>query len=504
MNRVRGKSILWLSLIAILFGSMAMLPTVSSQTVPRLYISPSVVPTTGWGHPGDVYTISVNIENAEDLWAAGFKINFAPYASVVAVSNFQEGGFLSEEGTWNVVMATQLDIFHGTLYVALTRTPSGGDDWGVWGNGTLFTFRMAVMYAGNSLLDLTETTLLGFDRMPIVHTVTNGFYNGIYVGWGKGNSFGINPTKKVYVGDTFYLDARVKNPTDTPMYVRVRFDLLRDEDGRRFSIYTGQEYIDGGIGELPTPRYEYLYANGYTNTYGVGYGWNFQGTSPYLGAVGDGNYIWTDMADPGPIGFPIVGKFDFQDSSSFVQPVDWTREAIDKVEIEGYTLYASGLDEGNDLDTYMRFPDVAPYPPTIWVGSLWGDGTWGWHTVRWTTDPVSVYYPVTLTEAGLDMARVRYIMYWTADDVAHGRVDVDALRLKVEIRPNWAVPLVAPSYEILPGQELQLPSMMWTAKPGQQGHYTVQATVEYTAELVRWNYWGSNPKGRGFQIRPFA
>jgi len=491
---VRGKNILWLTIVAMLIGAMGFLPTGHSQTVPRIYIDPAEVPGGGaWGHVGDEYYLSVKIENAENLWAAGFKINFAPYTSVIKVSEFFEGGFLSEDGFYPANLAYTLDLFHGTVYVAITRIPMG-DIYGVYGNGTLMTFKIAVMEAGQSPLDLVETTLIDPTGAPIVHTATGALYNGIYVAFER---LAIVPGRRPRVGTTIEFKTKVYNPTDTPLRVMVRYDISRLEDGRLIVIRTGQEYFGWGFGETPPiARIDYLYADAYTGTYS-GYGWNEQGTAPFLDAVGDGNYIWTDMSDPGPLGFPIIGKFDFQD----IAPLP-ASESIGDVQIEGYTLYAAGLDEGNDLDTYMRFPNDMTGYPTVWVGSLWGTDVWDWHTVRWTTDTVSTLFPVAMTEAGLNAARVRYIMYWTADSVAHGRVDVDALRLQVTVQSKWANPLVAPEFIVPPFSYMELDPVVWTAKTDHIGTYNGVATIEYTELGTKWNSWGSRQKTFSFVIRP--
>jgi len=485
---------LWLSLVAILIGSLGMLPSGKSQTttVPRIYIDPAVIPGGGlWGHVGDTYLMSVKIENAEDLWSAGFKINFAPFASVLKLSEFTEGGFLSEDGSYPASLAYTLDLFHGTVYCAITRRPMG-DIYGVYGNGTLMTFKVGVMDAGQSPLALTETTLIDSAGNPIVHTSTDSFYNGIYVAFER---VAIVPGRRPKVGDTIRFKTLVYNPSDTPLRVKVRYDIERAEDGRLIVIRTGQEYFGWGVGETPPTNILYLYANAFV-PYQLG--WNLEGTAPYLNAIGDGNYVWTNgPATPGA--FPNTGKYDFEDVT--LGTVNTASQSISKVEIEGYTHYAAGLDENNDLDTYMRTP-VTEAGSTTWIGSLWGTDTWDWHTVRWTTTPIDGLWPVALTEAGLNGVRVRYIQYWTADNVAHGRVDIDALRLKVSIQLKWANPLTAPEFIVPPYSYLELDPVVWTAKTDHIGTYHGTATIEYTQVGSHWNSWGSRVKSFMFVIRP--
>lgn len=492
---------MWLTIVAMLIGAMGLLPTGSSQTttVPRIYIDPAEIPGGGaWGHVGDVYYMSVKIENVENLWSAGFKITFAPYTSVVAISELFEGGFLSEDGFYPANLAYTLDLFHGTVYCAITRIPMG-DIYGVYGNGTLMTFKLKVMEAGQSPLGLIETTLLDPTGTPIVHTATGSLYNGIYVAFQR---VAIVPGRRPKVGTTINFKTKVYNPTDTPLRVKVRYDITRLEDGRLIVIRTGQEYFGWGVGEDPPTRIEYLYANGFTGSYGAGWGWNYEGTAPYLGAVGDGNFVWTDAADMlNPDGgypgfYPYTGKYDFEDIAPLA-----ANEYIGNVQIEGYTLYGWGLDESNDLDTYMRTP-VTEAGGSVWIGSLWGDGTYGWHTTRWTTDTVSTLFPTAKTETGLNGVRVRFVMYWVADDLPHGRVDIDALRLKVSIPAKWANPLTAPEFIVPPYSYMELDPVVWTATTDHIGTYHGIATIEYTENGLKWNSWGSKTKTFSFVIRP--
>jgi hypothetical protein len=504
MNRVRGINIVWLSLIAVLLGSMAVNVGFSSAKT-KLYLDPARIPgPSGYGAIGESYVVSVYVDQVTDLWAAGFKIQYAPYVSVLTISEIYEGPFLATG--WDPYpnsptdFSYTVDLFKGFAYIAIVRLPNPDPEvprMGASGSGLLATFKLTTIESGECPIDITEDLLLDSNGSPIDHNTIGSIYEGLS---GSLVRVEVVPGKTVSVGEYTVFMTKVRNDGDRPLYIRTRFDISRLEDGRKIVLYSGDTYLDGGFGEDPPSWTDYLYVNDFTNTYGAAYGWNYEGTGPYLDAVGDGNFIWTDGADiPNyPAGFPITGKYDFADFALDPERV------ISRVDIEAYTKYAAGADENNDLDTYMRFPDVAPYPPTTWVGSLWGTGVWAWHTVRWTTDPVSVYYPSTLTNAGLNNARVRYIMDWTADDLPHGRVDIDAMRLKVTTIPlEWGVLAGDPEYLVVPpGGTVDLPMVSWTPKASHVGTYNVVATVEYTETFLKWNSWGSAQKTFKFNVVP--
>jgi len=143
--------------------------------------------------------------------------------------------------------------------------------------------------------------------------------------------------------------------------------------------------------------------------------------------------------------YPYTGRYDFED-------LPLAGRSISGITIEAYTKYEY-YDESNDLDTYMRRADEGG--GSTWVGSLWGEEDWGWHTVRWTADLVNDALPDLTTQYGIDHARVRFIMYWTADDLEHGMVWIDAMRLRIDFSP---IAPITPPYVILePGQTMQMP-----------------------------------------------
>jgi hypothetical protein len=492
---VRGKNIIWLSLIAMMLSVSMVNVGKAPVGNTKIYIDPGRIPEPGLlGHAGDQYVMSVKIDNVEDLWAVGFKIHFAPYVSVMVMSELYEGNFLSEGGYWPTFFTYSVTSFAGTADVSLLRLPQPGmGRVGASGDGTLMTFKLTILEAGEYPIELTDTILLDSQGMSMSHNVFNSYYYGVTASLVRVQ---VLPGRKVKVGEIMTLTSKVRNNGDVPMYVKVRFDASRAEDGRVLRLYSGQRYLGGGVGE--EPRHVYLYADGYTGSYS-GWGWVEEGTSPFLDAVGDGNYVWApdpsipwdETVNEMPAGFPIIGRFTFQDYT--LGPND----IVDNVILQAYTKY-DAYDEGLDLDTYARpSGDVGP---TTWVGSLWGSSTWGWQTVRWTATTWSGYFPVAKTQAGLNAAKVRYFMYWTGDDLPHGNAYIDAARLRVEFAS--VDPVDAPMFVVLPGQEIEISVVTWNAQADHVGTYQATATIEYTSELFKWNSWAAAQKTFKFEIVP--
>ena len=502
---MRGRNIIWLSLIAVLLGAMTVNLGVSAAPV-NLYLTPDQIPGPGLsGNVGDEYTVSVNVDDVNDLWGVGFEIHYAPYVSVLTISQIYEGPFLGEGWDPYEGMAPgtdfsyTVDLFSGIAYIAIVRLPYPDPEIpreGANGAGVVATFKLTVIEAGECPVEMKNSYLLDSMGDPIAHKATSSFYQGSTAMFVRTE---VLPGKLVNVGETMLWYTKVKNTGTSPLYVRVRFDISRLEDARKIVLRTGETYLDGGVGVEPPTWIDYLYVNAFTGHYGEGWGWYYVGAEPYLNAVGDGNYIWSDWSESDlPGHYPYTGRYDFDDFTLDPERV------IDSVVIEAYTQYPAA-DENMDLDTYMRTP-YTEAPPSQWLGSLWGTGTPGWHTVRWTTNTVTDIFPEMAGDDPyyLNGARVRFMLYWTADDGPHGEVQVDAMRLKVTTIPaEWGVIPADPAYvELPPLANLELGVVTWVPKLSHVGTYEVTATVEYTSEFLKWNSWGSKQKTFTIKILP--
>lgn len=450
---MRGKNIIWLSVIALLLGVIAA-PVVAPVGNTRVFIDPSLV----YGHPegsDNTFVVELKVSTGKDVYGWGIDIQIVALERVITPIAYEEGSFLKAPGVDTYWQLPAYDKINGIIHIGCTRL---GDTPGVDGDGTLAKITFQVLEAGNSPLDLVATKLIDSYGNLSPHAAVNGEYQGPVVNLVMKE---LPLGRSIAAGVTQVFMAKIKNEGDVPLLARVRWDLVR-EDGVMYNVYAGQN-----MWTTPPPSV-YLYCNGATNNYGNGWGWVREGNAPYLNAVGDGNYVWGPDPDiywlnatenDMPAGFPIVGRFDFED-------LPLAGRAIAKVTLEAYTKY-DYYDADNDLDTYAK--PMGETGPTTWIGSEWGTADWGWHTVRWTAKSWSEYAPQLLTQAGIDAARIRYFMYWTFDGGPHGRAYIDAIRLKVDFSP---ISPVTPPYVIIePHQMLQMPVMQFFTAPEDVGQY---------------------------------
>jgi hypothetical protein len=452
-----------------------------SSASTKMYLDPTTVPAPGLlGHPGDEYEMSLNVEGVDDMWSWGAEIHLRPYASVLNPSNFVEGAFLGEGwpldwtggGTY---FAYNVDSLHGIVYLAASRLekkdPFTGDPIpreGATGDGALVTFKLTVLEAGDSPIELVNTYLLDINGDPISHKATGSEYNGAMA---RLIRVQLPDGRHMTAGETFTMESKVKNEGDVPMTVRVRYDIVRAEDARTIVIRPGQTYLGGGLGE---PRlYEYLYVDEFGEWY---YEWNYPPEN--LFGEPDGAYI------EGDANAQWASLYSFED-------ITLGTRAIADIYLEGYTRYPNGATEAVDIDVY----DVTG--GFIWFGSLYGTPDWGWHGVRWTSDSVLVSNPALADETTLnDIQILVYNYHGDAPDI----IQLDSMRLRVEFAS--IVPVVSPTYVIDPYTEMELDPITWISDMDHVGTYELSATIEYTIDGYKWNSWGTAPRTSWFVIEP--
>lgn len=432
----------------------------------RMYIDPSRTPASEQiGYPGDEYTLSVNLDCAVNVWAVQFTIEVAPYVSVLSVSGFTEGDFLSEGGSHSTLFDYTTNAFAGRSTVTVMRRGDPPRE-GVTGSGTLASFKICVVEAGESPINLIDTTLLDPEGNLIRHKASDGFYVGSTASLIRVNLPG---GRKITAGENFTINAKVRNDGDIPLYVTVRLDISRTEDARKIEIRPGQTYFGGGLGE-PRP-FEYLYVDEFNELY---YEWN----NPPENLFGE------------PDGLYIEGDANAQWASLYsFESITLAGREIADIFLEGYARYPNGATEAVDIDVH----DVAG--GFAWWGSLWGTTDWGWHGVRWTTDSVLTTSPRLADEAELN--NVEILVYNYHGD-APNIIQLDSMRLKVEFANIF--PVVFPVYEVLPDEELELDDVIWVSTLDHLGSYELTATIEYTSEYFKWNSWGSKQKTLFFSI----
>lgn len=446
---MRGKTIVYMLIAVLLATPMLSLVAAAPVTNAKMFIDPAFVA----GHPegeDNTFTISIKVVNAKTVYGWGIDIGIAPLERVITPTAYAEGMFLKAGGTTYWVRPTY-DKTNGIIHLGATLL---GVSPGVSGDGTLATIDFMVLAAGECAIELLNTKLVDNNGELLPHNAFDGYYKGPTLNLVNKELSQADPS----VGQTLTFSSKVKNLADVDLYARTRFDLVRG-DGRLEMLYSGQMY------QTIAPPAEYFYINEYFPWICE---WTLVGDAPYLDAVGDGNYIYHD-GSVGPeyiVWFPVCGQFGFED-------IDLAGRTILRVELQAY-MKGAYLDYDNDIDTY----GITPTEPTAWLGSLWGTADYAWRTVRWTEDNVfPEIFPSVGTEEGFNALRVRYFMYWTADDLSHGPIWVDAVRLMVEYSP--VSPLDGPWTIVPAGEIVDMPILTWSLLPGDEGRYKGTCHAEY-------------------------
>ena len=472
---MRGKNILWIALIAVIFSSLLVnagmnLALAAPKT--RIYLDPSRLPEKPGtlGHVNDTYTLAVKIDNVENAWAVQFTVKHIPYVSVLVASYFREGDFMSEGGTFPTAFYATPNSFEGTVTFVIMRLGPYGSP-GVSGSGTLATLKLEVIECGEGPLDVINTILIApppgpGQVIPIPHETAGGYYHGCSA---RLISVSLPDGRKVTAGDTFTIETKVKNEADIPLNVTVKCWIQRAEDGRTIEIRPGQMYAGGGLGE-PRP-FECLYVDEFDEWY---YEWN----NPPENLFGepDGDYI------EGDFNAAWASLYSFED-------ITLGGREIAEINVLGYTRYPNGATEAADIDVYDVTAGFA------WWGSLWGTADWGWHGVRWTTDSVLTTCPYLADETNLnDVQMLLYDYYGDDPDV----LQVDSMCLKVEFA--GITPVVYLTWELQPGEVRVLPDIVWVSNEDHIGTYSLNAQIEYSCAFLKWNSWGSMEKDLHFWI----
>lgn len=439
---------MWIPLVLVL--GIAMLGTVNAPVTNTMI---RVQPDKIEGHPGDVFLVTITIEDVTDLYAFGFSLKFADFGKILIVSNTMDGGFLQP----NPFITKKIDLFHGIIQVGGTLI---GAQPGVSGAGMLYMIEFTVVEAGESELTLFDTVLLDSNLNPMPHQTRDGYYSGPTANLVRKT---VDPGRDMYVGQTMGITSSVKNNGDVPLYVRVRFDMLRD-DGRLFRMYAGQNAGPG----YPIAETVYLYVNEFVPIFND---WAKIGTDPYLDVPSDGSYI---------VGYDygeLDGYYGFEDLTlpPGVQILD--------VQLEGQT--DGPYDENMDFDMYSWGTSSGPF---AWLGSLYaaGIGLW-WVTPRWIGASVGDVLPEVLGEDPTELNNLGIVFYyWTADGAAHAPAIVNSARLAVTIGAPID-PMVPPVYVVEPNKILELPPFTWELGVPALGKYYVTVTCEFSYYESLWN-----------------
>lgn len=470
---MRGKNIILLTLIALL-ANATFTGIAFTQETPTTTMK--IEPATITGHPGDSFSVDIVVENVECLCAYQFKIQYAPYLSVLTVMNVLEGPFMevgSPPFTWND------DVFYGVLTVgSIILGMTGGSS----GSGVIATVDFYVLEAGKSPIELFDTRLIDCNAADIPHETIDAYYQGPYadlVEGGKTWAQVVPPgNRRVVPGETQSFHSEVINYGDVPLYVKTTFDMWR-EDAEHIALGAGQ-WTYGFSPELPEPIYLYLYVDGYDywNAFGFPYDFTHYGDPQYLDAVDyPTNYIEGNVMDE------FSGAYTFEDLA--LEP-PWY---VSNVKLEGMVQYPGGADDNMDMDMLGYVPGWG----AGWAGSLWGTDSWDWHTPRWIGEDLSDTFSPMLTKPGETADAVNdfymWASYWTADGLSHGPMRLDSLRMKVELSYPRFMPLIGTEkvYVLEPGEKLILDPATWDISIYDTGKYYCTLTCWYSYDGIWFN-----------------
>jgi hypothetical protein len=439
---VRGKNIVLLSLIALLFSMT--LPLAGAAGC-HIRVVPEAI------HNEDMsitaFSIDVNVENVEDLYSVAFKIDYAPYVTVLVCGLATEGDFLSGGGMYETDFVWKIDAFHGEIKVGNARL---GAVPGASGTGTIARIDFTVVGPGDSPLALVDVELYDSDGDLMSCHEHDGRYYGPEVEF---RAIEFNPGRTVKLGnsDSITISTTIQNTAQVPLKARVKYDIIGDDTW--YAFYCGQSFISH---VRPS---EYLYVDGYYEF--LEWDW----TNPGASVVGmpDGNF-----AESGVNG-AMSSSYTFDDLT--LGPGD----VIGNVVLEGYSQYPNGATEDVDIDVYHL-------PSFGWLGSLYGGPDWAWGGTRWIDATVSDVMPWLLGTDATDINNFEALLYNYHGD-APDVIRVDALRLRVDFAQFN--PIEPGVYELAPGETITV-SGTWSLLPANEGRYMGRAIVEFSLDEVTW------------------
>lgn len=232
---MKGKRVLWYSLIMMLFISMAMVDIGIGQNSTRLYVDPEEIEGV---NPCCVsFDIEIKIEDVEDLFCYSVTLHYAPQVQVLAPIEVKEGPFLKQGG--DTAFAYTINHIKGMVTAGCSLLLPGVQ--GVTGSGTLLTIKFIVAEAGESPLNLIDTALINSKLEPIQHDTDHGYYKGPRV-----DLVNVDCKHELKVSEMQTLNATVRKrsescehePDEPSLWTFVMFDMIRLEDGTTITLTT--------------------------------------------------------------------------------------------------------------------------------------------------------------------------------------------------------------------------------------------------------------------------
>jgi hypothetical protein len=191
-------------------------------TLPTVLVDPPTI----MSNVGGSITVNVNIQGVVDLFSYELKLGFNP--DILAVTSVTEGPFIITQTTSPMGTYFVTNTYSNFIYVAcvtLGRYP------GVSGSGTLVTMTFDVIEAGTVDLDLYDTILLDSTGTTMAHNISDGYFYTAESADVLGRSAWPEHHHFVVSKDDGYqtLYAKVKNLGTNDLYVKVMFDIMRDD-----------------------------------------------------------------------------------------------------------------------------------------------------------------------------------------------------------------------------------------------------------------------------------
>ena len=111
--------------------------------------------------PGETATVSVVVEDVQDLFSIPFLLQYDP--AVIAVEEVRHGGFLSG-GTQEIAIVQRIDKERGNAVISATRQPNTS---GVTWTGTLVGIVIRAVGSGESKLSVVQVNARDSQQKPI-------------------------------------------------------------------------------------------------------------------------------------------------------------------------------------------------------------------------------------------------------------------------------------------------------------------------------------------------
>jgi general secretion pathway protein D len=121
----------------------------------------SFTPTPTAGPLGSAITVTLNVENARDLFSAPFRITFDP--KIVRLNDVTAGNLLTSDGKQILPLSKNIQNDTGEASVSLTRAPGAG---GVSGSGALVTFVFQAVGRGAANIIFADFALRNSQLQP--------------------------------------------------------------------------------------------------------------------------------------------------------------------------------------------------------------------------------------------------------------------------------------------------------------------------------------------------